>query len=117
MCEVEGCRAQGQRHHIVFRSQGGLDIDMNFKYLCAEHHNMGDRCPHRSREVDITYKIELQRKYYRLFREARYTIGRVADLIGYDKNRLEKRFKDVPCHAGLYEKEDIIRALMGGKLY
>ena len=37
-CEVPGCNLPGQRHHIVFRSQGGLDIPMNFKYLCPEHH-------------------------------------------------------------------------------
>ena len=37
-CEVLGCNLPGQRHHIVFRSQGGLDIPINFKYLCPEHH-------------------------------------------------------------------------------
>ena len=47
-CEVPGCNLPGQRHHIVFRSQGGLDIPMNFKYLCPEHHT-GKNNPHGSR--------------------------------------------------------------------
>lgn len=90
ICEVEGCKCRGQRHHIVFRSQGGLDIDLNYKYLCAEHHNMGNCSPHMSREIDIGYKIELQRKFYRLFHEARYTIGEIAELLGCQKKTLEK---------------------------
>ena len=117
ICEVEGCKCIGQRHHIVFRSQGGLDIDLNYKYLCSEHHNMGNRSPHMSREIDVGYKIELQRKFYKLFHEARYTIGEIAELLGCQQKTLEKRFKAVPNHAGMYEKEDVIRALMGGKLY
>ncbi len=117
ICEVEGCKCIGQRHHIVFRSQGGLDIELNYKYLCAEHHNMGNRSPHMSREIDVGYKIELQRKFYKLFHEARYTIGEIAELLDCQQKTLEKRFKAVPNHAGMYEKEDVIRALMGGKLY
>ena len=117
VCEVKGCKCQGQRHHIIFRSQGGLDIDLNYKYLCAEHHNMGNCSPHMSREVDIGYKIELQRKLYQLFRKARYTIEEIAELLDCRKKTLEKRFKAVPNHAGMYGKEDVIRALMGGKLY
>lgn len=117
ICEVEGCKCIGQRHHIVFRSQGGLDIELNYKYLCAEHHNMGNSSPHMSREIDVGYKIELQRKFYKLFHEARYTIGEIAELLGCQQKILEKRFKAVPNHAGMYEKEDVIRALMGGKLY
>lgn len=116
-CEVEGCCKKGQKHHIVFRSQGGLDINLNYKYLCAEHHNMGNRSPHLNREIDLTYKLELQEKYYKIFYWPQYTIGQIAELIGYNKNRLEKRFKSVPSRAGIYIKEDIIRFLMGGKLY
>lgn len=116
-CEVKGCTCRGQRHHIVFKSKGGLDIDLNYKYLCAEHHNMGKRSPHMSREVDIEYKIELQRKYYELFHEARYTIEEIARLLGCRKKTLERCFKTVKDYAGMYEKEDVIRALMGGRLY
>ena len=36
ICEVKGCNQPGQRHHIVFRSQGGLDFKLNYKYLCPD---------------------------------------------------------------------------------
>ena len=112
-CEVPGCKLPGQRHHIVFRSQGGLDIPMNFKYLCPEHHT-GKESPHGSRAIDLKYKKEEQDKLFKIFTEDTYTIKQIADLIGYDKRRLEKRFAKVRSKAGSYEREDIIRALMGG---
>lgn len=119
ICEVVGCNNPGQRHHIVYRSHGGLDINLNYKYLCAEHHNCGPNSPHLNRKVDLMYKMEIQEKYYKLFEgePKGYTIAQIAKAIGYDKNRLEKRFKAVPCRAGLYKQEDIVRALMGGKIY
>ena len=115
-CEVPGCKLPGQKHHIVFRSQGGLDIPMNFKYLCPEHHT-GKESPHRNRTIDLQYKTEEQDELFKLFKEESYTIKQIADLIGYDKKRLEKRFMKVPSRAGSYAREDIIRALMGGRLY
>lgn len=45
ICEVPGCGKPGQRHHIVFRSQGGLDIPVNYKYLCPEHHTGNESPP------------------------------------------------------------------------
>ena len=115
-CEVPGCKSPGQRHHIVFRSQGGLDIPMNFKYLCPEHHT-GKESPHRNRTIDLQYKKEEQDELFKIFTEESYTIKQIADLIGCDKKRLEKRFMKVPSRAGSYAREDIIRALMGGRLY
>ena len=49
ICEVKGCNQPGQRHHIVFRSQGGLDFKLNYKYLCPEHHT-GNESPQKERD-------------------------------------------------------------------
>ena len=116
-CEVEGCNQMGQRHHVVFRSQGGLDIELNYKYLCPEHHNMGGNSPHKNRLVDLAYKREVQNTLFSILGEEEHTIEQIANLIGYNKQRLEKRFKTVPQKAGKYETEDVVRKLMGGKLY
>ena len=115
-CEVLGCNLPGQRHHIVYRSQGGLDIPINFKYLCPEHHT-GKNSPHGSRAVDLKYKAEEQEKLFSIFTEETYTIKQIIQMIGHDKKRLEKKFEKVRNCAGSYAREDIIRALMGGKLY
>jgi 5-methylcytosine-specific restriction endonuclease McrA len=42
-CRVPGCssRRNLQVHHVVFRSQGGGDEDVNLAVLCAAHHLQG----------------------------------------------------------------------------
>lgn len=41
MCEVSNCntRAWKSPHHLVFRSQGGLDEESNLVALCKKHHD------------------------------------------------------------------------------
>lgn len=107
----------GQKHHIVFRSHGGLDIEMNYAYLCLRHHSDGKAAVHNNREFDLQLKRNIQQQYYHMFSEESYTIQEIADRIGYRRRNLEKRMKSVPARAGRYEREDIIRFLMGGKLY
>jgi hypothetical protein len=115
-CEYPGCKHPGQKHHIVFRSQGGLDIPLNFRYLCVEHHT-GKDGPHKNRSLDIKYKTEEQERLFELFAEDSYTMSQIVEIIGSDDDRIEKRFRKVPNRAGIYEREDIIRALMGGRIY
>jgi hypothetical protein len=57
-------------HHIVFRSQGGLDLQANMTELSYEQH-LGNKSPHRDREVDISLKTDLQNTYYNLFSNKR----------------------------------------------
>ncbi len=116
ICEVKECNQPGQRHHIVFRSQGGLDFKLNYKYLCPEHHT-GNESPHKKKEIDLRYKREMQMELLALFFEDTYTLPQIIELIGEGKKNLEKKFRKVPNTVGLYKREDIVRALMGGKLY
>ena len=116
-CEYPGCNKPGQGHHIVYRSSGGLNFPLNYKYLCVEHHNGGPNSPHHNKAIDLQYKREEQQQLYILFPDDTYTLPEIVELIGHDKKRLEKRFYKVKNTAGLYEREEIIRALMGGRLY
>lgn len=104
------------KHHVVFRSQGGLDFELNYKYLSLEAHE-GSAGPHLNRKVDLIYKKELQDKLENVFTEEIYTIEEIAKLLGRTKKYFEKHFKRVAQEAGAYRREDIIRKLMGGKLY
>lgn len=115
-CEI--CGRPGQRHHIVFRSHGGLNIELNFAYLCADHHT-GPQGVHNNRDMDLRLKIRMQRKLEQLFSGDGYQIGDIARMVGYDRRRLEKRIRAaaVPDHLGEYARWDIIRFFMGGKLY
>lgn len=110
-------RPNAEKHHIVFKSQGGLDIKVNYKWLCYECHR-GNNGPHLNRERDLELKREEQERLFLLFKEEeRYQIKEIAEKIGYDRKRLEKRFEKVRNCCGEYEAEDIVRRLMGGKIY
>ena len=105
------------KHHIVFRSQGGLDFPLNLKELTYEQHE-GPNGPHQNRLVDLAFKKELQKKLYNLFPKGFYTIEEISEKLGRTKRYFEKHFKKVPSTPeGLYESEDVIRKLMGGKIY
>lgn len=104
------------KHHIVFRSQGGLDTAYNLIDLPYEDH-MGNNGAHHSKEVDMALKVNLEKEYFRLFPEDEYTIKEIAQLLGKSEKYMEKHFRKVKNFAGIYKQEDIIRKLMGGKLY
>lgn len=105
------------KHHIVFRSQGGLDFDLNLKEMTMEEHE-GSAGPHKNREKDLVLKREMQRKLFKLFPVAgSYDIDQISEKLGRTRRYFEPHFRKVPNIAGLYRSEDIIRHLMGGKLY
>ncbi len=116
-CSYPGCDAPAHKHHIVFRSHGGLDNELNLKPLCAFHHELDKDSPHRCRATDLKYKAELQDTYYEIFEDRPYSVSEIAQIIGLSLKKTEKAFLKVPNVAGEYEKEDIIRRLMGGRLY
>lgn len=111
------CGAPGHAHHIVFRSHGGLNNELNYINLCPYHHELGPDAPHRSRTADIEFKKDLQDKYYDLFEDKGYTTDDIAALLHISKKKSGEAFLKVKNEAGIYQREDIIRRLMGGRLY
>jgi DNA-binding CsgD family transcriptional regulator len=104
------------KHHIVFRSQGGLDFRLNLINLTYEQHE-GNHGPHRNRKVDLILKTDLQDQLYKIFSKDEYTITEIAERLEKSVKYIEKHFRSVPQAAGLYKREDLIRKLMGGKIY
>lgn len=104
------------KHHIVFRSQRGLDIDDNLIDLSFMDHE-GNNGPHQNREVDLKLKTDLQNHYYEQFRKEEYTIPEIASILRKSVRYIEKHFRKVKNFAGIYKREDIIKKLMGGKFY
>lgn len=120
-CEIPGCIREGcHSHHIVFRSQGGPDIAMNLIRLCPYHHNMSPEGVHMNPALDKRLKRVLQKEYETVFEfeEKELTVELVAERIGMSKKKAEKYFSKVPKNPdGTMDREDIIRRLMGGRLY
>jgi AraC-like DNA-binding protein len=104
------------KHHIVFRSQGGLDTEDNLIDLTFNQHE-GDKGPHQSKEADLCLKTDLQKYYSERFYDEEYSIGEIAAILRKSEKYIEKHFRKVKNFAGTYQREDIIRKLMGGKLY
>lgn len=118
-CEIPRCIREGcHSHHIVFRSQGGPDIAMNLIRLCPYHHNMSPEGVHMNPALDKHLKCELQREYEMLFPESELTVEMVADRIGMSRKKAEKYFSKVQKNLdGTMDRENVIRRLMGGRLY
>ena len=113
-CEI--CNKPADIHHIVHRSEGGLDIEINYKYLCNEHHR-GNNGPHHSIEIDLKYKLELQKELLKLLNKNFYTIKELSNTLNFSLNVAKRITKDLRLYKEGYKKEDIILYLMGGTLY
>ena len=105
------------KHHIVLRSQGGLDFPLNLIELTQEEHE-GDSGPHKNRVRDL----ELKNQLVELFPEGgSFNIDQISAALGRTRRYFEKHFRKMPCQwidgEAFYESEDIIRLLMGGKIY
>ncbi|GIM28545.1 HNH endonuclease [Clostridium polyendosporum] len=113
-CEI--CGAQADIHHIIYKSEGGLDFELNYKYLCPNHHR-GKNGPHRNKEVDLKYKIELQESLERLLTEEYYSPEELFYTLKIRKNLLKKLTKNLKLYKEGYKSKDIAYALMGNKFY
>ncbi|BAQ14700.1 hypothetical protein CBB2_2590 [Clostridium botulinum] len=114
-CEVCG-RLYPEKHHIVSKSQGGLDFFLNFKYLCVEHHK-GKKSPHMCKKIDLEYKKELQAKLKNKLIQDYYTENELIKILELNRRQVKKMCRKFLLYKEGYKTEDIIRRLMGGKLY
>jgi len=113
-CEI--CNEKADIHHIIHRSEGGFDIEINYKYLCPKHHR-GKNGPHRCLETDIKYKIELQNKLYNILSKEYYTSKELGLILNIPLNTLKRITKNMKLYKEGYKKDDIIFTLMGNKFY
>lgn len=112
---------QLERHHIVFRSHGGIDCDMNLIALPMAFHK-GPNGPHKNRATDLVLKLCLQEKLFEVFHKKHYTVEEVIRIMEpynkKSKTSLERQLKKQnKCTAKGYRREDVVRTLMGGKIY
>lgn len=105
-----------EKHHIVYKSQGGLDFELNYKYLTSETHR-GIKGPHRSRATDLKYKRELQSKLETILTDEYYTIEKITDILGLKVRQAQKAFRKVKKYEKGMKREDVIFRLMGNRNY
>lgn len=105
-----------EKHHIVFKSQGGLDFEFNYKYLTSEAHR-GDLGPHKCRKTDLRYKRELQEKLEKVLHKDYYQIEELIKILGLKEKQAYKAFRKLQVYKKGYDTQDIIKRLMGGRSY
>ncbi|RMC94718.1 HNH endonuclease [Clostridium autoethanogenum] len=116
MLKCQICGKPADKHHIVYRSQGGVDFPLNFKYLCSEHHR-GKSGPHKNRKLDLLYKVEMQQKLQKLLYKEFYTLDELVNLLQINKGMLKKLLKEYKLYKEGYRSFDVIYRLMGKKKY
>lgn len=116
MCHCEICGARADIHHIIHKHEGGYDFDLNYKYLCPLHHR-GKLGPHHCNTTDLIYKLELQEKLYNILPNHYYTKKNLSYILKIRSCSLRRLLKDLTLYKEGYLNEDIIKALMGGRLY
>ena len=130
MLKCEVCGESADKHHIVYKSQGGIEFSLNFRYLCTLHHR-GYTGPHKNRRLDLEYKIDMQRKLENILTKESYSIDELETLLKINKGMIKRLFKeyklkdkgfrkvDISLNQNdkVYRKEDIILKLMGGQKY
>lgn len=105
-------------HHIIFRSQCKhmINVDINFMYLCNEHHR-GNNSPHRNRSIDLKYKKQLQDKLFGTFKKQFITVEQLVEKLKITETNAYKIVKTLIIKKEGYDRIEVIRVLMGGKLY
>ena len=105
-----------EKHHIVFRSQGGLDFELNYKYLTLEQHQ-GNDGPHLCKKANLKYKKELQERLEILLDKDFYDEYDLIEILGLKGQQAKKAFGKIQKYQEGMKREDIIRRLMGGRMY
>ncbi len=116
MKECFVCGKIGEKHHIVFKNQGGIDIPLNYIYLCAEHHR-GEFGPHKNRVIDIEYKIKMQNELIRLLSKDYYSMDELRKLLRINPFQAKIIEKDLNSYKLGFKKLDVIKRIMGKTLY
>lgn len=110
------CGKNGEKHHIVYKSQGWLDIPINYIYLCSEHHRELEG-PHKNRTIDKQYKLSMQEKLFTILYKSYYNEEELKKLLKINPYQWGIIEKELHKYTNGYKKLHIIRRLMGGKLY
>lgn len=117
-CKLCGVIGYCETHHIIFKSQGSYMrmIKMNLVPLCMECHR-GNHSPHKSKEIDIKLKLQLQGKYEEMFSNKFYSreeIQQALECTDFDTTLILKK---LTLYRMGYESEQLLRRLLGGRMY
>lgn len=119
-----GCYVCGncntENHHIIFRGQSKalIKCKLNLVELCEAHHRGHDGIHGKNgRALDLKLKLDLQDRLFSLFEKDYITKKDIENKLEISLSCVEKVVKGMVISKEGYEKEAVIRKLLGGKLY
>lgn len=117
-CPICGQRAT-ELHHIMFKSQMKQleNCELNFIYLCPDCHR-GTNGVHgkNGHKLDKKFKLMFQNKLEILFVKDKLTRTDIKDALGIKDKPTDSLCKLIKSEKGIFNREDVIRACMNGKL-
>ncbi|MCY6484068.1 HNH endonuclease [Clostridium aestuarii] len=110
------CGKTAEKHHIVYKNQGGIDIPLNYVYLCFEHHR-GIEGPHKNRKIDLKYKLKFQNELKNILTKDFYSMSELIKLLNINPRQSNILLTQIKKYKLGYRKNDIIKRIMGGRIY
>lgn len=108
-----------EKHHIVFKSQVKQleNCKLNQIYLCSECHR-GTKGVHgkEGHDFDKELKLQFQNKLEILFAKQYLSRKDIKNTLGIKDNAVDSLCKLMKQEKGMFDREDVIRACMGGKI-
>lgn len=118
-CKICGATTNLQKHHIISRKQQPalIKCEINLVDLCVYCHTSGPRAVHGNGFKELkNLKLEKQKEYFELFSDEYYSKEIIREILGINQSDVDKLLRPLKRSDGLYDKEDIIRQCMGGKI-
>lgn len=117
-CKVCGSQAT-ESHHIVKRSEvkALIKCEINQIYLCTECHR-GTYGVHgrEGHKLDIKMKLDMQNKLELIFDKEVFTREEIRQALNISERATESLCKLMKCDKGVFNRLEVIRVCMGGKL-
>ena len=120
-CKNCGSTKQLEKHHRVFRSQCKplTHCKYNIVYLCQDCHRNKPYAIHNKygHELDLKLKLEFQQWLEETFYQERYMLEEIRKKLDISQNAVRSLSKLMNIDKGAYNRQEIIRACMGGHVY
>lgn len=117
LCGKSQYAVEMHKHHVVSRKQQPalINCELNLVDICVNCHVAGPNAIHNKGYENLKkLRKKKQSEYYNIFYKEFYTKDEVREILDIKQEEVDKLLKHLlPT---IYEKEDIIRACMGGKL-
>lgn len=119
VCAICGSSYLVEEHHIVFRSQNKqlIKCESNKIYFCYNHHR-GTFGVHGSKghNLDKKLKLEFQNELEILWDKQYLTREDIQQVLQISEKALDKLLKTLQLDKDKYVREDVLRAVMGGRM-